>query len=355
MPDFPCCIMPDPIPVMPDPIPVMPDPIGHPTSHPEQSEGSPSNNAKILIKNAIFGDCMEKIFKYSVAGHNFAVELPEGCYEEVHLRPYLPFSSAYSDADPLFTLKVLLADNLKDVWAGDLKDCMNEEAPYFWIFQAEGHDNYNFGFSYSKSSPDCILKPSEDFRNNTLYVPSGNVEKMMEFAVSNAMMLLYTFCTTPLDTLMVHASVIAHAERGYMFLGKSGTGKSTHSRLWLSHIEDTELLNDDNPVIRFIDGEVYVYGTPWSGKTPCYKNRRLPLKAVVRLSQAPYNKIERLRPLQAYASLMPSCSCMRWDRSSTDALHKTVEKVIAKVACWHLDCLPDEAAALTCHEAVTSR
>ena len=120
-----------------------------------------------------------------------------------------------------------------------------------------------------------------------------------------------------------------------------------------AELDDTELLNDDNPVIRLVDGEAIVFGTPWSGKTHCYKNESVPLKAVVRLSQAPYNKISRNIPLQAYASLMPACSCMRWDRISTDALHRTVEKVISKVRCWHLECLPDADAAYTCHKAVT--
>ena len=249
---------------------------------------------------------MEKLFKYSVAGHVFAVGLPEGFAEEAHLAPYLPFKVTDDDSAPLFTLKVSLTDNLDVVNPGEVKDCMNDEPPYFWIFQQEGDPGYNFGFSHTKSHPDCVLKPSYDFKESTLYVPKAYSERLMEFSVSNAMMLLYTFCTTPFDTLMVHASVIAHAEGGYMFLGKSGTGKSTHSRLWLSHIQDTELLNDDNPVIRMVDGQAYIYGTQWSGKTPCYKNRCLPLKAVVRLSQAPYNRIERLKPLQSYASLMPS-------------------------------------------------
>ena len=112
------------------------------------------------------------------------------------------------------------------------------------------------------------------------------------------------------------------------------------------------LLNDDNPVIRVVDGKAFVFGTPWSGKTPCYKNEVVPLGAVVRLSQAPYNRIEKLAPLRAYASLMPACSCMRWDSASTEALHKTVEKVITQVGNWHLECLPDADAAHTCHSAV---
>ena len=310
-----------------------------------------SQNAKIQIKNTIFEVCMKKMLKYSVAGHVFALDLPEGFSREGHLAPYEPFVCE-DERQPLFTLNVRLADDLDSLEPGEVRDCLNDEAPYFWIF--EGMERYNFGFSYRKSSPDCLLKPSEDFRENVLYVPSANAERLMEFAVSNAMMLLYTFCTSPYDTLMVHASVVSYQDGGYMFLGKSGTGKSTHSRLWLNNIEGTELLNDDNPVIRIVDGEALVYGTPWSGKTPCYKNVVLPLKAVVRLSQAPYNRIQRLAPLQSYASLMPSCSCMRWDRASTDALHKTVEKVVMQVKGWHLECLPDADAARTCLESVTA-
>ena len=112
-------------------------------------------------------------------------------------------------------------------------------------------------------------------------------------------------------------------------------------------------MNDDHPILRVDeDGKVVAYGSPWSGKTPCYKNEVVPLGGVVRLSQAPYNKIHRLVPLQAYAALLPSCSCMRWDSAANDALHKSVEKVISTVRCWHLECLPDEDAALTCHNAI---
>lgn len=293
---------------------------------------------------------MEKSYKYDVAGHLFEVILPEGLTAGFCLEPYLPFASDSEDA-PLFTLRLEYVDELKGLEPGKVRECLNDEAPYFWIFDKDGR--FNFGFSYTRSHPDCILIPSDDFSNNVVYVPGARAERLTEFALSNAMMLLYTFRTSPFDTLMVHASVIRHNGGGYMFLGRSGTGKSTHSRLWLGNIEDTELLNDDNPVIRLIDGEAIVFGTPWSGKTHCYKNQSVPLKAVVRLSQAPYNKITRNIPLQAYASLMPACSCMRWDRTSTDALHKTVEKVISKVACWHLECLPDADAAHTCHKAVT--
>ena len=296
---------------------------------------------------------MEKMYKYTVAGHTFAVSLPEGFAQEDYLQPYLPFVSQ-ADPEPLFTLTLKLSDSLKALEPGKVIECLNDEAPYFWMFEMES-GGYNFGFSYTKNRPDCILIPSADYRENVVYVPTAYAGRLAEFALSNAMMLLYTFNTTPLDTLMVHASVVAHEGGAYMFLGRSGTGKSTHSSLWLKNVAGTYLLNDDNPVIRVEDDVVNIYGTPWSGKTPCYKNERLPLKASVRLSQAPHNVIRKLPVLQSYASLMPACSCMRWDRRSTDALHKTVEKVISKVAGWHLECLPDADAANVCRQAVTGK
>ena len=296
---------------------------------------------------------MENLFRYKVAGHIFEVSLPDGYSESEHLSSYVPFRTD-DNSKPLFTLRLQETESLRALNPGKVMECLNDEAPYFWMFKSEGEGYpYNFGFSYSKSHPDCIVMSSADMYETVVYLPSAYASRLAEFALSNAMMLLYTFRTNPYDTLMVHASVISNGGGAYMFLGRSGTGKSTHSRLWLENIEGSVLLNDDNPVIRIIGDDVIVYGTPWSGKTPCYKNESLPLKAVVRLSQAPYNKINRLPALQSYASLMPACSCMRWDSASTEALHKTVEKVIMKVKGWHLECLPDSDAAHVCHNAVT--
>lgn len=293
---------------------------------------------------------MMKMHKYTVAGHTFGVSIPETLIPEDVLKPYVPFEDA-SDAEPLFTLTLSTVPSLKDLVTGKVFQCFNDESPYFWLFDC-GAGKYCFGFSYTKACPDCILIVSHDYKKNTVYVREAALSRYAQFALNNALMLLYTFCTTPLDTLMVHASVVAHDGGAYMFLGRSGTGKSTHSRLWLENIADTYLLNDDNPVVRYIDGNAYIYGSPWSGKTPCYKNESHPLKAFVRLTQAPHNKIVRFAPLQAFASLMPSCSCMRWDNPSVSSLHKTVEKVISVVPAYGLQCLPDKDAALLSHSTI---
>lgn len=302
------------------------------------------------IKIRTFGRIMEKVYRYIVAGHVFDIILPEGFSSEKYLGPYEPFI-CNDDVEPLFRVSLKTVSTLESVDTGNVRMCLNDESPYLWLFEKE-ENHFNFGFSTTKSHPDAILIPSADSTSNILYVSESRADRIAEYVLSNAMMLLYTVCTSAYQTLMVHASVVSYDGAGYMFLGRSGTGKSTHSRLWLENIAGAGLLNDDNPVVRFIDGQAVVYGTPWSGKTPCYKNQSIPLKAIVRLSQAPHNRIQRLPALRAFASLMPSCSCMRWDSEEISQLHKTVEKVIGVVPCYHLECLPDADAALLCHSTV---
>ena len=284
---------------------------------------------------------------YTVAGHSFAVVLPDELADTMPLKSYEPFLCECVSS-PLFVLEVKLADNLSDCNVGDLLQCMNEEAPYIWVYR--NGDTYDFGFSNTRKNPECLLHTSSGYSQNILYIPSqGNAE----FALNNSLMLLYAFTTAASDTLLVHASVIRKGDYAYMFLGKSGTGKSTHSRLWLQHVEDCELLNDDNPVIRVFDDKAVVYGSPWSGKTPCYRNEQATLRAVVRLSQAPFNKITALRNVQAYASLMPACSCMKWNREMADGVHRSVEKSLRVVSFYHLECLPDAEAAHLCFDTVS--
>ena len=111
-----------------------------------------------------------------------------------------------------------------------------------------------------------LLTTSADYRTGRLVMP-----RYAKQAVDNAMMITFALATACADTLLFHASVVSCHGKAYMFLGPSGTGKSTHSQLWIKHIEGSRLINDDNPVVRLQDdGRVMVYGSPWSGKTPCY-------------------------------------------------------------------------------------
>ena len=206
-----------------------------------------------------------------------------------------------------------------------------------------GHVGENPAFVFiSRGKTAGWLLCSSDYRKAT--VSLNSIEKL---ALDNAMMVSFALATARMDTLLFHSSVVCRHGKAYMFLGPSGTGKSTHTSLWMKYVEGSQLLNDDNPVVRlFPGGEPVVYGSPWSGKTHCYKNEQYPLGGIVGLAQAPYNAIRRMAPIEAYATMSSSVSGKRWDKNIADGLHSTLNALVAQTAVWRMDCLPDKAAAI---------
>ena len=190
----------------------------------------------------------------------------------------------------------------------------------------------------------CLLITNEHFTQCKCAL-NGDYT-MRSFGLNDALMLVFAFAGSFHQTLLIHASCIMRGDTAYPFIAPSGTGKSTHTALWLKHIEGCELLNDDNPIVRVLDdGKPYIYGSPWSGKTPCYRNLMAQLGAVTRIERAPQNSIEKLAPVQAFASLLPACSSMKWDSKIYNNICDTVTRIIETTPIYTLHCLPDEEAA----------
>ena len=273
---------------------------------------------------------------YQVAGHVFGVTAEEEIFGL--MTNYKPFETQRDACVSMLTL-----DTKDPIPVSYTEEMRQEDAGQVIVCgrTADGKPVYEFSWWGETAG---WLVCSEDYREGRLLM-TGRHTKM---AVDNALMVQFAMATAGQGTVLFHAAVVSHEGRGYMFLGKSGTGKSTHARLWLNHIEGTELVNDDNPVVR--DG--VVYGSPWSGKTPCYRNVSYPLGGIVMLSQAPYNKIRRLGGIEAYAALVASISGQRWDSRIADGLHQTENALVTHVPVWHLECLPDEEAARLCHAEV---
>lgn len=161
-----------------------------------------------------------------------------------------------------------------------------------------------------------------------------------------ALWTAYSMTGLHLGALPVHASTVVNSGRAVLCLGESGTGKSTHTGLWIKHIEGSYLLNDDSPIVSIENGEAVVYGSPWSGKTPCYRSERLPIAALLRLEQRPENSIRRLKTVEAFTALQPSCppSLAREERC-LDKLVEFVSAVISSTPVYRMGCLPNADAA----------
>lgn len=150
-------------------------------------------------------------------------------------------------------------------------------------------------------------------------------------------------------TLKIHGSVIEKDGKALIFLGKSGTGKSTHSQLWQKYVPGCTLLNDDEPLIRIMDsGAVKVFGAPWSGSTPCYRNVSADVSAFVHLYQSSTNRLFEITGIKAFTSLFQSSSVMRSSTKNRDQIISIVNDILNKIPVYRLDNRPDrEAVKLT--------
>ncbi|MDY2702608.1 MAG: hypothetical protein SOV38_00260 [Prevotella sp.] len=176
---------------------------------------------------------------------------------------------------------------------------------------------------------------------------------MRHFGLNNVIMLIFAFAGSKRDTVLIHASLVRKDGWGYAFIAKSGTGKSTQVSMWLRHIPGCDLMNDDNPIIRIIDGKPYIYGSPWSGKTPCYRNVKARLGAVTRIDRAQANSIDKLKPVEAFVSVLPSCSSMKWDTYTYNSLCDIVTRIVETTDIYILHCLPDKESAIICHDTIS--
>ena len=209
---------------------------------------------------------------------------------------------------------------------------------------ADGRYLYRFGDESILLCPAPGNELEEPYCISTVRIPA-----VLRFAV----WVVVSMAGARLGMLPVHSSVVVCNGHAVMCLGESGTGKSTHTRLWLQYIEGSHLLNDDSPLLVCEADGWYVYGSPWSGKTPCFCRERWPLAALLRLEQKPENHILRLGVIESFAALQPSCPpCLMMDEPLQDALVDYVGGAIGNVPVYRLGCLPNEAAARLSHDTI---
>ena len=194
---------------------------------------------------------------YQVAEHLFRVIIPDD--QTLGMDNYAPFA-VQEAGEPLFTLVVAAGEAPEFT---DLKLVIDQGAEpgetVLSLWRLESGHGWLVKMAPSPGRPTSgLLVLDQDFKTAKLYILRPHEA---EFALNNSLMLQYAFATATLGTLEMHASTVVNGGKAYLFLAKSGTGKSTHSRMWLKAIPGTHLMNDDNPVVRtYGDGRVIAYG-----------------------------------------------------------------------------------------------
>ena len=157
------------------------------------------------------------------------------------------------------------------------------------------------------------------------------------------------------DTVLFHGSVVAVDGVGYLFTAKSGTGKSTHTRLWREYFgERAVMVNDDKPLLHIADSGVVAYGTPYNGKHRLGTNTSVPLKAICILTRSADNHIEPITREQAYTMLLQQVYRPA-DMLKMAKTLELVDRLADSVKLYRLGCNMDISAAKIAYEGMKWR
>lgn len=283
-----------------------------------------------------------------IAGLRVRIELHDE-YEGLKMpESYMPFVTEPTNDAPDVTLTVKsgyerAAEGMNPVSSG-----MND------LGEARLYHNggeYAVDLLPHPSSSFRTMHISEDFTTGRLQLPG---DRYAAFTVDSMLRILYSQAVVLHHGFMLHSAAVVRDGKAVLFMGKSGTGKSTHAQLWLREFAGTSLLNDDNPVVRVIpDGEVRVYGSPWSGKTPCYHNAGAPVEAMIRLEQAPVNRYTELSNIDAFVAVLPGVSVITHSRKLYGEACSSVVEALKCVKVGKLECTPEPSAAYECQKGIS--
>lgn len=157
------------------------------------------------------------------------------------------------------------------------------------------------------------------------------------------------------DGFMLHSSAVVVDGKAYLFSATSGTGKSTHTGLWLKVFGDrAKILNDDKPAIRVIEGKVYACGTPWSGKSDLSVNEIVPVQGICFLERSKDNYISEITIKEAMPRLFEQTIKLR-DADKTDKMFSCLEKVFENVKVYKMGCNISEEAAIVAYNKMSGK
>ena len=156
------------------------------------------------------------------------------------------------------------------------------------------------------------------------------------------------------NTLLLHGSAVAVDGEGFLFMARSGTGKSTHTRFWREVFGvRAVMVNDDKPFLRITSDGVTMFGSPWSGKHGLDTNIAVPLKGICLLERGAENVIvpldaQALLPMLRHQSYQPLTEARRLVGEGL------IERLAAQVPLWHMTCTKDSQAAQIAYDTMKS-
>ena len=284
---------------------------------------------------------------YHVARYTFTVDAPRTVDIDALLPSFHPFRCTEAEGEKLFRL-TLSESPLPQAAEAVLWETSVNDMGYTRLLKTAA--GYRVELQAIAQGLTHCMDADAAFTTLTAFI--RREDPYRGEALSSLLRIAYSQAVLLHGGISVHASSVAADGGAYMFMGRSGTGKSTHAAMWMRSFPHCELLNDDNPTVCLqADGTPYIYGTPWSGKTPCYRRAGYPLKGIALLRQAPYNRFTACLDDEAFIAVLPGCSVIQKDSVLHRALCRTLASMVTAVPVGIMECLPDKEAAAVSRNA----
>lgn len=229
-----------------------------------------------------------------------------------------------------------------------IADIITEIRPNFEYFEKAATD-----YLYTGDEPAQLsIAVREDYvrqravKNQSLSL--GNIESVFLADLFNKKILKY-------NAVYIHSSAIVYKDKAYLFSADSGVGKTTHTRLWVEAFgkENVQIINDDKPVVRYIDGSWYAYGTPFDGGSGINVNTRARLGGILFIERDKQNSIVRLNKNEVFNRLYSNTIKFSLDGEYAGYMLNNADRLIKDNEFYLLRCNADIESARLCEKFLT--
>lgn len=211
-----------------------------------------------------------------------------------------------------------------------------ENGEFNWL--TESHDGEG----------ELSFRISKDWTEFTLYEDNTNTMGANAFKEFGS---LFCYAVLNRNACVLHGVVMEYDGMGILVTASSGTGKTTHTRMWRDR-ENALILNGDRCLCRRVNGKWYAYGMPWSGSSGEYINRRVPITAIVCLKQAPENSVRRMDDFEGTLAMLQRIFAPVWVGELQDRAFELTEELVSKTPVFELSCTPDYEAVVVLKKAI---
>lgn len=287
---------------------------------------------------------MMNTYDFQIAGLYIRVRSPFPLTELFELSAFAAAYDPDKPPDAIYTLE-LLPEN----WT--IKGEKLSENQRCAIFQWKNELHRYFHWSIYSQDRFILLRSVKGQPHYTIYLQEAFLHRILpqfrlaSFLAPEELLLNH-------DAFLLHAAVVNWQDGAVLFTGPSGIGKSTQADLW-ARLEGAEIINGDRAIIRYSHDQFTAWGSPYAGTSRIYKNRGVPIRAIVCLSQAKTNTLYPLTGLNAFQNLLREATTAPWDPNFMSRLTDLLLKLSAQIPIYHLSCTPTADAVDILKEMLT--